>query len=360
MKFKFNTVALREAISIAARANAAQSTMKAYQEVCFDIANKKAIIRALNGEMGISTFIEEINGESGKLSIETKAILPIVSKLTGEETTLEKKENQLIIRSGKARFTLTLSENADAFPTISMDTSIGEFDIDSNLLVSMFKGTIFCADTNNSQALMRSVNFKITNGVLTLVCLDGHRVAKRNAEVTAKDVECNIPVSAVKALLSFVKKGNVAIKIGKNYASFKTVNGEIVTRLTDGKFFNIENIVNVAKTVSVQINRRDLLETIERATLISDLINNVPVILTFVDDGINVSAKSKLSDMDEMVSCNIQKPDWEKLGVNPRYLVDLLKEIGDETITLEFTSAKAPVFVTGDEYIYLVLPVNIR
>jgi len=50
------------------------------------------------------------------------------------------------------------------------------------------------------------------------------------------------------------------------------------------------------------------------------------------------------------------------IGFNPRFLIDALKVIDDETISIYLVNPKAPCFIRDDEenYTYLILPVNIN
>ena len=69
--------------------------------------------------------------------------------------------------------------------------------------------------------------------------------------------------------------------------------------------------------------------------------------------------KSQIGSMNEEIYINKEGKNL-MIGFNPRFLLDALRNIDDEEITLYLMNAKAPCFIKDDEesYIYLILPVN--
>ena len=109
----------------------------------------------------------------------------------------------------------------------------------------------------------------------------------------------------------------------------------------------------------VRINKRELLSCIDRATLLVKEGDKKPIIINIDDEIMELKIRSQIGSMNEEIYINKEGKNL-MIGFNPRFLLDALRNIDDEEITLYLMNAKAPCFIKDDEesYIYLILPVN--
>ena len=109
----------------------------------------------------------------------------------------------------------------------------------------------------------------------------------------------------------------------------------------------------------VRINKRELLNCIDRATLLVKEGDKKPIIINIGDDIMELRIKSQIGSMDEEIMINKEGKDL-LIGFNPKFLIDALRVIDEEEVTLYLMNAKAPCFIKDEKetYVYLILPVN--
>ena len=110
---------------------------------------------------------------------------------------------------------------------------------------------------------------------------------------------------------------------------------------------------------SFEINKKELLNCIDRATLLVKEGDKKPIIFTISDTNMEIRINSQLGSMKEEIDISKEGRDI-MIGFNPRFLIDALRVIDDENVTIYMVNPKAPCYIRDDEqkYIYLILPVN--
>lgn len=133
----------------------------------------------------------------------------------------------------------------------------------------------------------------------------------------------------------------------------------VVSRLIQGDYFNINKMISNDYETKLEVNRKDLIDAIDTEMIFIKESDKRPVILNITDNNILLSVKSTLGEGKEEVEVEKEGKDI-KIGFNPKFLLDALKVIDDETVTLTFVNAMSPCFIRDGEgsYIYLILPVN--
>lgn len=109
----------------------------------------------------------------------------------------------------------------------------------------------------------------------------------------------------------------------------------------------------------VKINKKEFLNCIDRATLLVKEGDKKPIIINILDDVIELKIKSQIGSMNDEIMITKEGRDL-LIGFNPKFLIDALRVIDDEEVTLYLMNPKAPCFIKDDKenYIYLILPVN--
>ena len=206
--------------------------------------------------------------------------------------------------------------------------------------------------------------FEINENTMRVVALDGHRISIRN--VVLKDVYPNQKVivpgktlSEVSKILSGDVDQDVCIFFTGNHICFEFDNTIVVSRLIEGEYFRVNQMLSDNYETKVTINKKELLSSLERSVLLVRENDNKPIVLNFEDEKIEISLNSSIGSMREDMPVQKQGKDL-MIGFNPRYVIDALRVIDDEEIDLYMTNAKAPCFIKDEKgsYIYLILPVN--
>ena len=163
----------------------------------------------------------------------------------------------------------------------------------------------------------------------------------------------------VSKILSGEVDSEVKISFTNNHIVFEFDNTVVVSRLIEGEYFRIDQMLSSDYETKVKINKRELLNCIDRATLLVKEGDKKPIIINILDDVMELKIKSQIGTMDEEIMISKEGKDL-LIGFNPKFLIDALRVIDDEEVTLYLMNPKAPCFIRDDKemYVYLVLPVN--
>ena len=154
-------------------------------------------------------------------------------------------------------------------------------------------------------------------------------------------------------------KKEVLIYFSTNHILFEFDNTIVVSRLIEGEYFRISQMLSSDYETKVHINKKELLNCIDRATLLVKEGDKRPIIIQIGDDTMELKIQSQLGSMDEEIFITKEGKDL-LIGFNPKFLIDALRVIDDEEVTLYFMNSKAPCFIKDEKetYVYLILPVN--
>ena len=145
----------------------------------------------------------------------------------------------------------------------------------------------------------------------------------------------------------------------KNHILFEFDDTLVLSRLIDGEYFHVAQMLSEDYDTKITVNRRELLDSIERSTIFVQDNEKQPLILRISDGLLSLLISSDLGRMDAEVSIEKSGNDL-MIGFNPRYLADALRNIDSESVSIYFTIPRSPLFIRDDEetYTYMILPVN--
>ena len=362
---KIKTSKLQNVVNMAAKAKAQRSTIDAMTSLLLMAKDGILTVKGINNEYELVVNTDTEDKDIIDAYVDAAMLMPIIGKLPEEETSIvmDAAKNQLVIRSGKARFGVAIKGDSSSFPSTSVDTNATTITVDGIKFAQALKSVVFAAgESNGTNQLMGSINVNISNGKMIVTALDGHRVAMRELDIVDVNVKAvaNIPVDVIKTLIATLS-GEVTLKFGDNTLVCQQENMILATRLVAGKYFNVDSFTTMKRDVVVTMDATAFKGAIDRANLIAGA-EKIPLILEFVENGLKVSVSTKLSDMDETVEAKIEnKPtEWTRIGFNPKFILDMVNNAQLKEIKLGFINPKAPAFIAGDDFTYLTLPVNIR
>ena len=163
----------------------------------------------------------------------------------------------------------------------------------------------------------------------------------------------------ISRILSGDMSKNVEIYLGRNHILFTFGETVVMSRLIEGEYFRINQMITDNHETKLVFNRRELLDCIERSVLLVRESDKKPLILDIKDGGAVLTMNSVIGSMKEEIEAEKEGKDL-MIGFNPRFLIDALRAVNDEKINLYLTNSRAPGFIKDEEgtYIYLILPVN--
>ena len=364
MKIICSKANLAKGVNIVSKAVPSKTTMPILECVLIDATMDAIKLTANDMELGIQTEIEGEIIERGMIAIDAKFFSEIVRKLPDNDVMIESDGSlQTTIICEKAKFDISgkPGEEFSYLPVIEKEDSI---EISQFTLKEVIRQTIFSIADTESNKLMSGELFEIKDSILRVASLDGHRISTRKVALKdeVRDKKLVVPgktLNEVSKILSGEAESMVNISYTNNHIVFEFDNTIVVSRLIEGEYFKIDQMISSDYETKVRINKREFLNCIDRATLLVKEGDKKPIIRNIGDDIMELRIKSQIGSMDEEIMINKEGKDL-LIGFNPKFLIDALRVIDEEEVTLYLMNAKAPCFIKDEKetYVYLILPVN--
>jgi len=364
MKLVCSKSALLSGVQIVSKAVPNKTTMSILECILVDASRGVITLTANDMELGIETTIEGNIIEKGIIALDAKIFLEIVRKLPDNDITIETDNNyKTTITCEKAKFNI-IGKSGDDFsylPAVEKEESIS---ISQFTLKEVVRQTIFSISDNDNNKLMTGELFDIKGNELKVVSLDGHRISIRKIELKneyspRKVVVPGKTLNEISKILSGDADKDVNIFFTSKHIVFEFDNTVVVSRLIEGEYFRIEQMLSNDYETKFVVNKKEFLNCIDRATLLVKEGDKKPIIMNITDTNMELKINSIVGSMNEDIDIEKQGKDI-MIGFNPKFLIDALRVIDDENVTLYMMNPKAPCFIKNDEqsYIYLILPVN--
>lgn len=362
MKAKIDRRSLVNSLGAVFKAIPAHTTMPILTCVLVSAADGKVELLANDMEMAIKADIECEVIESGMIAVEAKLLLDIAKKLTDNDVLIETDDAfQVGIKCGKAKFKLAGRDGSE-FPGIPEVEPDDDVTISQFTLKEIIGQTIFSIAENDVNKVMGGELFEINGDKLTVTALDGHRIAIRKVDLrnSYQPVKVIVPGKVLMDLSKIVTgeaSEDVQIEFCQKHIRFMFDNMTVVSRLIEGKYFDVAKMVSSNYDISVTINRRDLIESIDRAALLVKEGDKKPIIIEVGNNEMRLSVTSSMGSMHDTLDVAQDGGDI-KIGFNPKFVNDALRAIDEDEVTLYFTTRTAPCVIKDEGYFYLILPVN--
>ena len=364
MKITCNKSNLVKGVSIVSKAVPSKTTMPILECILIDATTDIIKLTANDMELGIMTEISGDIIDRGMIAIDAKIFSEIVRKLPDNEVTIETLDNlQTVITCEKAKFNIVgkSGEDFSYLPYIEKNESIS---ISQFTLKDVVRQTIFSIADNDTNKLMTGELFEINENRLRVVSLDGHRISIRNIELKENYSPLKVVVPGktlqeISKILTGEAEDMVDIFFADNHILFEFDETKVVSRLIEGEYFHIDQMLSSDYDTKVKINKREFLNCIDRATLLIREGDKKPIILNIQDGSLQLKINSFVGSMNEEIEIEKEGKDL-LIGFNPKFFIDALRVIDDEEVTLYMVNPKAPCFIKDDAgtYVYLILPVN--
>ena len=210
--------------------------------------------------------------------------------------------------------------------------------------------------------------FEIEGDTLTLVSIDGYRLAKRTETLENAGFESGsfvVPGSALSDIerICIDSDDKVSISVGAKHISFRIGETVVITRRLEGEFLNYRKSIPEAFRYTVQVERSEFMSTIDRVSLIISEKNSSPVRMTVNDGTIECRCVTPIGKAEDVCTCEGSGEGME-IGFNARYIMDALKASGKDKLNLCLNTASSPCIITAadgtESFTYMILPVRLR
>ena len=364
MKLICSKTNLLKGVTIVSKAVPSKTTMSILECILIDASANEIKLTANDMELGIETRIEGEILEKGVIAVDAKVFTEIVRKLPDNNITIESKNNfQISITCEKAHFNIS-GKSGEDFSYLPYIEKTDFLTLSQFTLKEVIRQTIFSIADNDNNKLMTGELFEIHENQLKVVSLDGHRISIRKIELkenyqNRKVVVPGKSLQEISKILSGETDEEVRIFFTNNHIVFEFDTTTVVSRLIEGEYFKINQMLSNDYETKFVINKKELLNCIDRATLLVKEGDKKPIIFRISDDDMEININSQLGSMKEEIDIEKEGKDI-MIGFNPKFLIEALRVIDDENITIYMVNPKAPCYIRDEEqqYIYLILPVN--
>ena len=355
---------LIEGMNIVMKAIPGKTTMMILECVVIEVKDNQIKLIANDLQLGIETLMDGEIKQEGSVAVGAKVFFEIIRKLPSDNVSITVDEDyHMNISCGKAKFNI-MAKATDEFPYLPNIVKDKNVNISQFTLKDIIRQTVFSISDNENAKVMTGELFEIHDSELKVVSLDGHRISIRKVKLNRSydDVSVIIPGKTLIEISKIINGGmddEVSIFFTDKHVLFEFEDTIVLSRLIEGEYYKIDKMLSTDYETKVTVNKREMLECIDRSTLLLKESDKKPVIIDVQDDYMKFAMNSAIGSMDEDIDASKEGKDI-LIGFNPRFLMDALRVIDEDEITMYMINPKAPCFIRDQEetYIYLILPVN--
>jgi len=351
MKLSFNKDNLMNGINIVLKAVSSKTTMPILECILIDATSNEIKLTGNDMELGIETKVEGMILERGKIALDAKLLSDIIRKLSGDESliTIESDEKfNTVITCEKSVFKIQGKDGEEFsyIPHIERDNYIC---LSQFTLKEVIRQTLFSTSPNDSNKMMTG----------ELIEVNDRKVILKDQYHDIKVIVPGKTLGEISKILNGDNESEVLIFFTSNHIMFEFDDTVVVSRLIEGEYFRINQMLSSDYDTKVTVNRREFMDSIERASILIRENDKKPIIINITDEGMELKLNSAFGTMNAEINITKFGKDL-MIGFNPKFLVDALRIIDDEEVTLYMMNPKSPCFIKDEEenYIYLILPVN--
>ncbi|MDR2600027.1 MAG: DNA polymerase III subunit beta [Oscillospiraceae bacterium] len=368
MKFTCEKLLLQAAITTSSRAALVKSPIPMLEGLLLETNGDKVKITGYDLKTGIITNVPAQIEKEGGIVLPARLFGEIIRKMPGFEITITVNSGYTAeIESEVSKFEILGSPTSD-YPELPAVDEQSKIAISQSMLKKMISQTNFAVSDNESRPIHTGALFETENNELTIVAVDGYRLALRREKLdNADSIELSfvVPGAALGEVERILSDENneVDLTLGTKHVIFEIGETVLISRRLEGEFLSYKNSVPTEPKYSLKIDKNALVSAVERVSLIINDKLKSPVRCVFEDEVVKLytaSALGKASDECSLVG------DGENLeiGFNDKYLLEALKAAPADEVTLELNSGVKPCVITPadgtNNFLYMILPVRLR
>ena len=364
MYFNINTQDLNAGISTVIKALSARTTMSILEGIYIEAADNSVLLKCNDLSLQIETILPAEVAKEGSIVLPGKLFSELVRKLPGAETTISATKSSAVVESGRSSTSIQ-GESAAEFLSMATVSREFSFKIKPAALKSMARQCIFAAAQDESRPILTGALLEIENGMLTLVALDGYRLALRREPIEGPPAEQKVVIPS-KSLLEISRilpdgENSVDIVFSKTHVMIDLGHTRVTARLLDGEYIKYKQILPDTHNTRARVNREALMGGIERVALMARESKSNLIKFSFKPDMLRMSSNSELGNSEDELDINLIGADLD-IAFNARYYLDVLKALDDNELYLDMNNNISPCVVrpiNGDAFYYLILPVRL-
>ena len=367
MKFSCEKYLLQSACGIASRAAASKSPIPALEGLLLQ-ASDRLTVTGYDLKKGIYTQLEAEVKEQGSVVVGARLFGEMIRRLPDGIVTISTDINNTVnVKCGKSEFNF-MGISPEDYPEMPVVDGVNNIALPQKILGSMINQTIFAVADNDMRPIYTGALFDIEGEELTLVAVDGYRLAKRSEKLESARMEnCSyvVPGSALADIERICGDSEelVKISVGAKHISFSIGETVVVSRRLEGEFLNYKKSIPESFKYIVKVDRGEFMSAIDRVALIVSERNTSPVRMSFNDGSIDCLCVTPIGRAEDVCTCE-GSGEGLQIGFNDRYLKDALKAAAKEELNVCLNSAASPCIITAadgsENFTYMILPVRLH
>ena len=348
IKFSCEKVFLQNAIAVTSRAVAQKSSIPALEGLLIH-ADQQLTISGYNMQTGIRTNVFANVVEGGDIVLNARLFGDIIRRMPDDMITFTADEKMMVhVSCGDADFDI-LGLSAADYPDLPEVEDEYAVSMQQKVLRSMIEEVAFAVSTNESRPGHTGALFEIADMSLSMVAVDGFRLAFRREKLEkleggAFSFVC--PGSALSEVKSICgdTEDLVTVTLGKRHILFEIGDTQLICRRLEGEFLDYKNAIPRKNPIQIVAETKALIESIDRVSVV-------------------ISAKTGNGEAKDV--CRVSG-DGDKLeiGFNNRYLMEALRYAPADKVKIELNTGVSPAIIVpveGEEnFLYMVLPVRLK
>ena len=370
MKFSCEKAILQSAVTTAGRVVAAKSSILALEGVLVEAGLDGLHISGYNLETGIVTHVDAQVNEPGAIVLSARLLGEILRRMPDDMVSVSADAGCSVhISCGPTSFDIMGSSDED-FPDLPSVSDGRGLTITQGDLRAMIAQTIFAVSDNESRPIHTGALFEADGEQLTMVAVDGYRLALRREKLLGQDTPGSLSFVVPGAALNEVEKicadcdEPVTVTQGERHVTFEIGGTLLVARRLEGEFLNYRQTIPHSNAVVLSAECADLQRSIDRASLIINDKLKSPLRCKFEDGSLSITSKTAIGAAFDRCPITGDGKGLE-IGFNNRFLMDAVKAAPAQRVRLELNTSTSPCLLLPEEgekdnFLYMVLPVRLR
>jgi len=356
---------LIEGINIVQKAVSSKSTLAILEGILLE-ATDMFKLTGYDLELGIECYVDADIRNTGSIVLNSKMFGDIVRRLPDSEVLIEVlPNNSVIIECENSHFELK-GISSDTYPALPSIKKENAFIIKQKTIRDMIRQTLFAVSIDENRPILTGSLLECKDKDVTIVSIDGFRLALRRSKIENENQNFSVVIPG-KTLNEIVKilqpvEDSISIYSTQNQILFDMGKCKVISRLLEGEYLNYNSIIPEEYETKVRVKTKDILSSLERASLITAEEKKYPVKFNISNEKIIISSNTEIGAVREEIKVDTTGNKLD-IGFNPRYFIEALKVIDDEEVDIYFTSSIGPCTIRPIEnygYAYMILPVRIK
>lgn len=365
MKFTCSQHQLSDAVTNVQKAVSSKSTMPILKGILIEANQGQVRLVGNDLSIGIESFIDADIEEEGSIVVSSRIFGDIIRKLPGDNIVISvDAQLGVSIVSDTSEFHL-IGQHAEEFPSLPHIDQDRTCVVDVDLFRNMIRQTIIAISQDESRPILTGALIETEGGNMVMVAIDGYRLALRKSKIVFEGTDkAVVPGKTLhelgKILSSIDGEESLRISFAQNHIVFSIDRITIISRLLEGEFIKYGQIMPSEYRTRIRVNTKEFNDGLERASLMAREGKNASIKMSIQDRKMIISSNAEIGSVSEEIRLTLEGHELE-IGFNPKYLIDALKVIDTEEVTLELTTPVSPCIMKpfeDDFYTYLVLPVR--